>query len=179
MPGGTRQPRRSDAAAGSELGEAVGTLMELTGDGCEPTADVTEWKTRPLGQVTFARWSMPGEIAPGELGEGSDSVERGGQESRWWPAEPVTDPYERVLPADHRPAHDEPAHRGLGEQVHERLSLRPDARLCALVSGPSSASAPSISPIAVSASSAPTPSCESRRAIAVSIAGVVSSCSHQ
>ena len=120
---------------------------------------------------------MPSEVASGELATGRVAVDWAGL------AEPVPDQHECLLCTGHRPPDDEPPQGGEQQYVDQRLACgghagtRTTSRNLPRTSGPSVANARSIAAMPFSAASVLTPSCRSRRALAVRCAGAVSACS--
>ena len=88
---------------------------------CERRARVAERQPGPLREVSVLGGAVAGEIAASELGERALPVDPRLR------TEPVAHERVRVLPADHRPSHDQPAQRREHQDVDECLALRRDA----------------------------------------------------
>lgn len=105
----------------SEFDQPVGPRSQPRGDRGQALPRVTQGKACPFRQFAVVGGTVAAKEAAGELRQRAVAVD-----VRLAP-QPVAHEHERVGPADHRTAHDQPLRGSLSEQVHENLSGSRDA----------------------------------------------------
>ena len=170
------QPSRTGSKAPSRRGAGISAGGGLAARWTRPSSRSTSSEAIAARPARASRSGSPAQRARSRSSAGAWPTSSGGparpaprRGRPASPAEPVADEDVGVLLADHRAAHDDPAHGGEEEEVDQRLprvgtpAESSRSRSCSRVSGPSSASARSIVSTARSPSSGATPSWRSRR----------------
>lgn len=127
MAAGLLRPGGSLGRGVPEGAPVVLERVELLADLAQPGANVGEGQRRPVGEVAFGGWAVPGDVAQREFGQCLGSVEPPGCRHALL--------HERigVLAVGWASAADQPVQLGVRQQDHEQLPVVLDAALAQFV----------------------------------------------